>query len=294
MLLHATPFNCAFTSFRTYRYIFNKYMDGLLNSPIGHKPRCPNAQDGCCQQLHVQQMFVPRGPSSGNLQVPMRGVPVWMGCSGEGGRVLTPIGQALKKTQLIKCYIQQTVAVCSCGLGFKKVCSHVQIQEDTQKQGVFNRETTDLPRVVLSSLVDSCLSRGQMTRWKAVCLNVRCASFRWVLSIFSLVDYSLVIFGLRDLFGWHKLVCDWIGVAGEGMEEDDDMELEEWSVVSTGRGWGWGREIVGNSGNLSIKRGLEEITSDESVRVVCRKEVREEFKVILKFKKEDEHVNLTQ
>lgn len=40
-------------------------------------------------------------------------------------------------------------------------------------------------------------------------------------------------------------------------------------------------------------KSLEETSSDESTQVVRRKVVREECKVILKFRKEDEHVNLS-
>lgn len=32
----------------------------------------------------------------------------------------------------------------------------------------------------------------------------------------------------------HNLVCDQIGMAGEGGEEDDDMGFEEWLVISKG------------------------------------------------------------
>lgn len=53
-----------------------------------------------------------------------------------------------------------------------------------------------------------------------------------------------------------------------------------------------------NEGNLvasqSSKQGLlKGNSSDEDNRVVRKKIVREEFKIILKFRKEDEHVNLS-
>lgn len=43
----------------------------------------------------------------------------------------------------------------------------------------------------------------------------------------------------------------------------------------------------------SSKWGLDENSSDEGSRVVRKKVVRGEFQIILKFRKEDEHVNLS-
>lgn len=70
--------------------------------------------------------------------------------------------------------------------------------------------------------------------------------------------------------------------------EDDDMDFGEWTPVSSGGRSGRGRsrkEEAWLLGAQSSKRSPEECSSDEGSRVVRRKTVTEEFKVILKDRK---------
>ena len=79
-------------------------------------------------------------------------------------------------------------------------------------------------------------------------------------------------------------------------DEEDNMDFVAWTPVSSGRGRGRGRgRNRRDEGNVSLnsKRGLEGNSSEEDVRVVRQKVTREEFKIILRFRKEDEHVNLS-
>ncbi|XP_013859124.1 uncharacterized protein LOC106514416, partial [Austrofundulus limnaeus] len=78
---------------------------------------------------------------------------------------------------------------------------------------------------------------------------------------------------------------------------DDDEEIDssnEWSQVVNGRGRGRGKmlredkNMVGNP-----KRSLEEISSDEGSEIGCKRMVKEEFKIILKFKNEEENIQLS-
>lgn len=34
---------------------------------------------------------------------------------------------------------------------------------------------------------------------------------------------------------WHKLVCDWIGMVSQGMEENEDMDSAGWTQVMNGK-----------------------------------------------------------
>ncbi|XP_035994688.1 uncharacterized protein LOC118563661 [Fundulus heteroclitus] len=81
----------------------------------------------------------------------------------------------------------------------------------------------------------------------------------------------------------------------DGGGDEVDMDFDEWTTV--GRGRGRGKEKVSKDdreiGILNSKRSLEEYSSDEENRVVRRKMVNEEFKVILKFRKEDMNINLS-
>lgn len=77
---------------------------------------------------------------------------------------------------------------------------------------------------------------------------------------------------------------------------EEDMEFDDWNLVGSGKSQE-NRKKSRNEGNLvasqSSKRGLEGNSSDEDNRAVRKKIVKEEFKIILKFRKEDEHVNLS-
>ncbi|MEQ2309889.1 hypothetical protein AMECASPLE_003175 [Ameca splendens] len=79
------------------------------------------------------------------------------------------------------------------------------------------------------------------------------------------------------------------GQAGQG----EDMDFEGWTSVGRGRGRGRGKKEVGgmfeSQGN---KRELEGSSSDEE-RIVRRKILKEEFKIIIKLRNEDEHNNLS-
>ncbi|MEQ2237188.1 hypothetical protein ILYODFUR_020683 [Ilyodon furcidens] len=79
------------------------------------------------------------------------------------------------------------------------------------------------------------------------------------------------------------------GQAGEG----EDIDFEGWTPVGRGRGRGRGKKEEGgmfeSQGN---KRELEGSSSDEE-RIVRRKILKEEFKIILKLRNEDEHNNLS-
>lgn len=77
---------------------------------------------------------------------------------------------------------------------------------------------------------------------------------------------------------------------------EEDMEFDDWNLVGSGKSQE-NRKKGRNEGNLvasqSSKRGLEGNSSDEDNRAVRKKIVKEEFKIILTFRKEDEHVNLS-
>lgn len=89
---------------------------------------------------------------------------------------------------------------------------------------------------------------------------------------------------ITDFGGWHKLVCDWTGMATQ-VEDDDDMDLGDWTPVS-GKGARRGRRgredesVIGTQGS---KRSLEGNSSDDG-SVIRKRSVREEFKIILKFR----------
>ncbi len=84
-----------------------------------------------------------------------------------------------------------------------------------------------------------------------------------------------------------KLVCDWIEVIS-GIMDEDEMESEDWNLISSRKGQEK-RESGRNEGSRvdsqTSKRGLEGNSSEEDNRVVRKKIVREEYKVILKFRK---------
>lgn len=91
----------------------------------------------------------------------------------------------------------------------------------------------------------------------------------------------------------HKLVCDWTGMATQVEEDGDDMDLSGWSHVVSGRGRGRNRrESESLFGTQMSKRTLEENSSDEGTPVVRKKTVREEFKIILKFKEEEQNIQI--
>lgn len=79
-------------------------------------------------------------------------------------------------------------------------------------------------------------------------------------------------------------------------EDEDDMDLGEWSQVSNrgrsgrGRDRRHGESLVGSQ---TSKRSLEEISSDEGTNIVRKKIVREGFKIIVRFRKEDEEIKLS-
>lgn len=96
------------------------------------------------------------------------------------------------------------------------------------------------------------------------------------------------------LGGWHKLVCDWIKMATQvgGVDEDGEgsVVFDDWAQVSRGRRSGRSRR---DEANQNSKRSLEENGSEGDRRVVRDKVMREGYKMILKFGKEGEHVNLS-
>lgn len=69
-------------------------------------------------------------------------------------------------------------------------------------------------------------------------------------------------------------------VTQEGDNEDDDIDLDDWTPVSRGRGQEK-RSDESSLVNQSNKRRLEENSLNEGCRVFHRKVVREEFKIIL-------------
>lgn len=82
-----------------------------------------------------------------------------------------------------------------------------------------------------------------------------------------------------------------------GVVDEDEMESDDWNWISSRKGLEK-RKSGRNEGRWvdmqTSKRGLEGNGSDEDNRFACKKNiVREEYKVILKFRKEDEHVNLS-
>jgi hypothetical protein len=81
-----------------------------------------------------------------------------------------------------------------------------------------------------------------------------------------------------------------------GVIEEEEMESDDWSLISGRKGQGK-RKSGRNEGRMAdsqtSKRGLEGNSSDEDNRVVRKKMVTEEYKIILKFRKEDENVTLS-
>lgn len=80
------------------------------------------------------------------------------------------------------------------------------------------------------------------------------------------------------------------------VDEDDEMDFGEWTLVAGGGRSGRGRsrgEEASLVGLQTSKQSLEENSSDEGFRVMRKKMVREEFKITLKFRKEDQEVQLS-
>lgn len=92
-------------------------------------------------------------------------------------------------------------------------------------------------------------------------------------------------------------MCEWIMMATQGEEEEDDMEVNSWTPVASRRGQEReksGKEMAGGHGSQKTKRGLEENSSDEGSSRVMRKRILVgEFKVIVRFNREDEQINLS-
>lgn len=96
--------------------------------------------------------------------------------------------------------------------------------------------------------------------------------------------------------GGHELVSEWVRMAGSWYEDVDDMDSEEWMDVGGEKERGRGRrqrEGCKDRINKSQKRGLEENSVEENERMVWRKMDNEDFKVILMFRREDEHIRLS-
>lgn len=105
----------------------------------------------------------------------------------------------------------------------------------------------------------------------------------------GIIKYNLLFEDLwsnRGTGGWHKLLCDWIRMAEQGVDEDD---FGEWTPAFGGRG---SRRNIPLARQNS-KRSWENIGSDEGDRIVRRKVGREDIKIILKFKTEDELVSFS-
>lgn len=81
------------------------------------------------------------------------------------------------------------------------------------------------------------------------------------------------------------------------MDGEDDGDTDVWTPVSSGKGGqkkGENRQREGSmKGSQHLKRSLEGNSSDEGNRVICKKMVRGEFKIILKFRMEDEQISLS-
>ena len=81
-------------------------------------------------------------------------------------------------------------------------------------------------------------------------------------------------------------------------EEEDEMICDDWSPVDRGRGrrdrtnMRQGMEARA-SASQNNKRSLEGNSSEEENRTVRGKVKIEEFKIIIKFRKEDEQINLS-
>ncbi len=78
-----------------------------------------------------------------------------------------------------------------------------------------------------------------------------------------------------------------------GIMDEDEMESEDWNLISSRKGQEKrksGRNEGSRVDSQTSKRGLEGNSSEEDNRVVRKKIVREEYKVILKFGKENEHI----
>uniref|UniRef100_A0A146QDP1 Zn-dependent peptidases, insulinase domain-containing protein n=1 Tax=Fundulus heteroclitus TaxID=8078 RepID=A0A146QDP1_FUNHE len=80
------------------------------------------------------------------------------------------------------------------------------------------------------------------------------------------------------------------------VDDDEDMDFDNWTPVGRGRGRGKGylrKDDSKEIGNQNVKRSLEEDSSEEENRTVRRKMEKEEFKILLKFRKEDEEMILS-
>lgn len=76
-------------------------------------------------------------------------------------------------------------------------------------------------------------------------------------------------------------------------EDDDDMDLSSWSNVISGRGRGRIRRIHKSLLTTKVNKiNLEENSWDEGTDVVWEATLREEVKVILKFKEEYENIQI--
>ncbi len=91
-----------------------------------------------------------------------------------------------------------------------------------------------------------------------------------------------------------------------GIMDEDEMtpfhlhplsqKSEDWNLICSRKGQEKrksGRNEGSRVDSQTRKRGLEGNSSEEDNRVVPKKIVREEYKVILKFGKEDEHIHLS-
>lgn len=92
-------------------------------------------------------------------------------------------------------------------------------------------------------------------------------------------------------------------MANQGDEDEGDSEIElgnEWELACSGKSQRshQGRSTGNLSGNQNTKRKkhtnrLEESSSDEGNRVMRKKLSEGEFNIILRFRKEDEHIKLS-
>lgn len=77
--------------------------------------------------------------------------------------------------------------------------------------------------------------------------------------------------------------------------DGEDMDFEGWTPLGRGRGRGCRKSKMDEGGmfeNQGSKRELEGSSSDEE-RIVRRKILREEFKIILKLRNEEDNNNLS-
>lgn len=83
----------------------------------------------------------------------------------------------------------------------------------------------------------------------------------------------------------------------QGVDEDDDVESDDWSPVVRGKGGKTNfRQSLDASASASQnnKRSLEGNSSEEDNRMVRRKVERQEFKIIIKFRKTSSPKALTK